>query len=254
MRHKKKVCSKCNQSKRVSEFYAQNGKPISRCKQCHRKMCNASDRRRKDAGDRRCSGCNKWRPISDFVVETVAENRCSLCRKRNPQTRTRDSQTITHGKKKCSRCLQIMPVKNFGKNKSTSSGLQSNCLECQRAAVRAYQTRQRERDLAGWRRRLADTAARWRKNNQERYREVIAQRNLKCRAKKYGLTTKKLAELTNAAAGKCQICGVVAKRLNIDHSHETGEVRGLLCSRCNCGIGLLDDNPDILRRAIQYLS
>lgn len=50
----------------------------------------------------------------------------------------------------------------------------------------------------------------------------------------------------------CAICGSKEK-LHIDHCHETGNVRGLLCSNCNFGIGNLKDNIDYLKTAILYL-
>ena len=55
--------------------------------------------------------------------------------------------------------------------------------------------------------------------------------------------------------GTCLICGRPPGkyRLSVDHSHETGEVRGLLCARCNRGIGLFWDDPVIFRRAADYL-
>jgi len=44
------------------------------------------------------------------------------------------------------------------------------------------------------------------------------------------------------------------KALAVDHNHKTGEIRGLLCSDCNTGIGKLKDDPEVLRSAIQYLT
>ena len=56
---------------------------------------------------------------------------------------------------------------------------------------------------------------------------------------------------------KCAICGIheenVTKSLAIDHDHTTGLVRGYLCNNCNRGIGLLKDDPNVLRNAIEYL-
>lgn len=52
--------------------------------------------------------------------------------------------------------------------------------------------------------------------------------------------------------GRCKICGQL-KKLNVDHDHATGEVRGLLCHGCNVGIGFFRDSPELLRSAIDYL-
>lgn len=53
----------------------------------------------------------------------------------------------------------------------------------------------------------------------------------------------------------CAVCGKppTEQRLSVDHSHETGEVRGLLCNNCNSGIGRFKDNPETLVAAAVYL-
>lgn len=54
----------------------------------------------------------------------------------------------------------------------------------------------------------------------------------------------------------CAICGgppVGKEHLSVDHCHETGEVRGLLCDNCNLAIGLLQDDPNIVTSARAYL-
>ena len=54
--------------------------------------------------------------------------------------------------------------------------------------------------------------------------------------------------------GKCAICGVPISEFKVDHSHVTGQVRGLLCHSCNIGISWFKDNPVILKNASDYLS
>lgn len=56
-------------------------------------------------------------------------------------------------------------------------------------------------------------------------------------------------------AGGCEVCGGrdEGKRLALDHCHETGVVRGMLCQRCNTAIGQMRDDPSLLRRAAAYL-
>ena len=54
----------------------------------------------------------------------------------------------------------------------------------------------------------------------------------------------------------CDICGtsVEGKKKHVDHNHKTGQVRGILCDKCNLGIGLFNENPEILINATSYLS
>jgi hypothetical protein len=70
----------------------------------------------------------------------------------------------------------------------------------------------------------------------------------------YGITLDTFEKMIETCLNKCQICGDSFKsRPPIDHDHKTGEVRGLLCKRCNVGIGMFLDNPELLKSAIKYL-
>lgn len=99
--------------------------------------------------------------------------------------------------------------------------------EAMRAKSRAYYWKNRDRVLAGM----------WAKN-------------LKAL---YGLTEEQYAAL----GGKCHICGLEKNahgyRLHVDHCHDTGKVRGLLCHGCNTGIGGLRHDVATMRKAIEYL-
>lgn len=70
---------------------------------------------------------------------------------------------------------------------------------------------------------------------------------------KYGWSLEQLAQEIQDSKGKCDICFSVAK-LHVDHCHESGEVRGLLCGPCNRGLGLLRDSGPILISAATYLA
>jgi len=73
----------------------------------------------------------------------------------------------------------------------------------------------------------------------------------------YGITLEEYDVMYEQQKGVCAICSLPqtgrAERLCVDHNHETGKVRGLLCSHCNRGIGLLKDDYRILNRAASYL-
>lgn len=71
---------------------------------------------------------------------------------------------------------------------------------------------------------------------------------------KYGMTQNDYDKMFEDQRGRCAICRRPQKSsLDIDHSHITGRVRGLLCGNCNRGLGLFSDDPDILDAAAQYL-
>lgn len=69
------------------------------------------------------------------------------------------------------------------------------------------------------------------------------------------LTEDEYEAMLEAQGGVCAICKEKPKgsRLSVDHVHGTDQVRGLLCNLCNPALGLFKDNPDRLKRAIEYL-
>ena len=85
-------------------------------------------------------------------------------------------------------------------------------------------------------------------------------RSIKQLERTYGITRKEYEDLLKKQEGRCAICNTKTpskdksfKRLFIDHCHTTGKVRGLLCSTCNQGLGLLKDDMNLLNNAILYL-
>lgn len=72
----------------------------------------------------------------------------------------------------------------------------------------------------------------------------------------YGLSADEVDAMLDAQGGGCAICGAVPKRLaslHVDHDHDTGVVRGILCLGCNQGLGKFRHDPAIMQRAIAYL-
>ncbi|MCP4251056.1 MAG: hypothetical protein GY778_28800 [bacterium] len=75
--------------------------------------------------------------------------------------------------------------------------------------------------------------------------------------RKYGLSVEGFRLMLYAQDGVCLLCrrtDQFGRRLAVDHCHETGEIRGLLCGRCNVALGMLRDDPELLRAAAEYLS
>lgn len=75
--------------------------------------------------------------------------------------------------------------------------------------------------------------------------------------RKYGLTKAEFDLLLEQQGGVCAICAGPrsgpGKRFHVDHCHDTGQVRGLLCGNCNTAIGLLGDDPERAEKAAAYL-
>jgi hypothetical protein len=72
--------------------------------------------------------------------------------------------------------------------------------------------------------------------------------------RKYGLSQSQYDQMLKSQRGRCGICTKKFEgRICIDHSHDTGKVRGLLCVNCNAGIGQFKENPVLIRAAIAFL-
>lgn len=75
----------------------------------------------------------------------------------------------------------------------------------------------------------------------------------------YGITDKERDALIEAQGGKCKLCGKPGHngkreaKLYVDHCHETGAIRGMLCHKCNGGLGALGDNEEGLLKALAYV-
>lgn len=92
---------------------------------------------------------------------------------------------------------------------------------------------------------LADAAARRALRDPEATRAYF-------RRHYYGVTPEQFEAMLTEQGGGCKICRAI-EPLSVDHCHAKGDVRGLLCRRCNSGLGMFRDNPDFLRAAIEYL-
>lgn len=134
--------------------------------------------------------------------------------------------------KECARCHEVKAAEEFYKNRAMASGLTSYCKRCNSESGKVQYKRSQQRVQIRNRQRLLST---------------------------YGLTTESYNELLHAQQLCCAICGTQqsghtnTEKLSVDHDHDTGKVRGLLCHRCNRGLGHFSDDPALLEAAIHYL-
>ncbi len=72
----------------------------------------------------------------------------------------------------------------------------------------------------------------------------------------YGITEEQYDTMLLVSCGTCYLCGEmepIARRLSVDHDHDTGRVRGLLCNDCNRFLGGIERKPQVLPRLAEYL-
>lgn len=96
--------------------------------------------------------------------------------------------------------------------------------------------------------REKSNAQRYHKNHVEQYREGHLRR-------RYGLTVEIYKQMLEQQHYVCAICNREDSlgNLSVDHDHETGKVRALLCRECNSGLGKFDDDAELLERAARYV-
>ena len=161
--------------------------------------------------------------------------------------------------KTCVKCGVVKPVTAFYAQAGMRDGYRNDCKEC----MAQYRKARYRSDPEVSKQRVRE----WRERNPERYRESQRRyrelheerRRARDRAghlsRMYGLTPDDYEFLVAVQGGVCAICGATeSKGLHVDHEHRTGLVRGLLCGRCNKGIGLFEENPARLDAAKGYLA
>lgn len=160
---------------------------------------------------------------------------CSVgCRHKFGPSNLRRSVAADYSQgKTCAGCKEFLSPDMFAVRRSRNS-LDSYCRLCRSSITRSYNRRN-----PGQLKARNDRRSR---SNGVSYSEFIA--------------------MKEAQQGVCAICenpetslgtGGKVRELNVDHCHESGKTRGLLCSRCNMMLGLAKDNPKLLGKALDYL-
>ena len=141
--------------------------------------------------------------------------------------------------KTCSKCKETKALSEFHFSKRSSDSRQHRCKSCAKAFTQPA-TKQ------------------WRKNSPEGYTESTKRTKVKL---KYGISVEDIENLMIQQNSLCALCKNPISfnseekkdKPHIDHDHESGIVRGLLCLTCNTGLGMFKDSFDLLEQAKQYL-
>ncbi len=127
---------------------------------------------------------------------------------------------------KCNTCEETKPTADFSPRNDCTRGFHYFCKACANISAKKW-------------------------NAENKGRAAISQRwsNIK---KLYGLSRTEYETLYEKQGGGCAICTTEHEVLSVDHNHDTGEVRGLLCSQCNTGIGMFKENDLLMQAAGEY--
>lgn len=129
----------------------------------------------------------------------------------------------------CPKCNETKPLSEFYGKKKPSGW----CKKCDRERSKAYYAANKEK--------AKEAHKKWVSNNKDKVAFTKAK-------SAYGISKEEYESLEKV----CVICGSTTN-LRIDHSHQSGRVRGMLCDHCNKGLGFFKDNPTLLLRASDYI-
>ena len=140
--------------------------------------------------------------------------------------------------KKCTVCKESKSVTEYYKDSRSKDSYSYRCRDCEKKARIKYRKGSRESYL---------------KSVRKNYRKRV-----------YGLNEEAFKEIWLKQGGKCPVCEKeltdelgtkhLPSKAVIDHCHDTGKIRGILCTMCNKGIGLLGDRRETIVKALKYLT
>lgn len=152
----------------------------------------------------------------------------------------------------CSKCGKTKDISLFAKDRHSSDGYTYWCKDCRNTANKKYRKENPDK--------VQEHNEKWKDKRKEYYslpknQEKLRRHHLK---KMYNITLEDYDALFQLQGGVCAICGKPetsskASNLAVDHNHTNGSIRGLLCNKCNRGLGYFEDDATILSKAIEYL-
>jgi len=183
------------------------------------------------------------------VCGVTKDQRAKQCR-----TCWRARSSSDDGSSLCVSCKLWKSSDDFRSRSRNKDGLEyprSICKACEAA------------DAAEHRKEHPDRHAQAKRDWEEKNHELHEKQLLRSKARVLGLDPKMIVTHFESHHGLCDLCGQpptgVKKNgrprvLAIDHCHTSGEFRGLLCTACNLGLGMFRDDPDLMRRAADYVT
>jgi hypothetical protein len=159
--------------------------------------------------------------------------------------------------KRCNVCGAVKALAEFYAQKGGRDGRRPECKQCNLARRKRWYAANKEREIArvtAWQQANPDKVKAWKAKHRDRLNRQLREIHLR---NKFGITQGEYEAMLERQGGGCAICGdppPASSSLHVDHDHGTGEIRALLCVRCNNGIGLFREQPRLLRRAATYVT
>lgn len=153
--------------------------------------------------------------------------------------------------KTCSKCGVTKPITEYHYKRGQT---QNRCRTCRSEYQKQHYIKNRERERGVRKAWYEANKSKVCQQLKEQYRENPEKFMLARKLRKYGLSRESYYEMLASQKNSCAICETkFVSTPSVDHCHSTQKVRGLLCSQCNTGLGLLKEDPAIFKSAVAYL-
>ena len=165
--------------------------------------------------------------------------------------------------KRCIKCEEEKPLNEFGFHNRKKGQHRNMCKSCWFEWAKEYNASPRGRGFRkDWNEKNAEKIVAYKelyRNDPKKKEAAKVYHRKRWLMQQFGITIKDYDKMVKDQDGKCAICGTTESRINcdnfaVDHDHETGKIRGLLCHNCNVGLGNFKDSHDLLNKAINYLT
>jgi len=159
---------------------------------------------------------------------------------------------VKPNKRLCKCCNKTYPFTEefFTKDKNKRYGLRTQCRNCIKEKNRIrYKENKTDENFIKKVKSLNKYKREWARANPNKERNARLKYVFNITLEEYNIMLQK-------QEGVCAICEkecITGKNLCVDHNHTSGKIRGLLCDRCNNGLGRFDDDIELLKKAIKYL-
>lgn len=196
-----------------------------------------------------CRMCNETKTLEHFARDKSKKDGlnaycrpCAVAKQAALLLKPNARNDAKDGMKYCQRCKETKPVAEFSNSTKTFDKLDRRCKTCNYELHNAWRLKNLDH--------AKEQQKAWRDANPQRVKDFERRRS-------YGVPPGWYAETLAAQGGGCAACGTAVPGgrgdFHVDHCHDSGKVRGLLCANCNLAVGHVRNNPEIAEALKQYI-